>query len=776
MALQIPNTANSVASTKGNNIPDAQGRFGQISYQPTNQPNVPVAMGGVTPDLGAEAQAITHFANAVGSVIDDYEQKDKALRKSNSTMALAENRMKFQQDVFNSRDELMKTGTENNWTPKDFQEAFKTRTDELHAKYFAESGYEDPEVGMAAKITGQEELMRANQGYLKDVIIPMRTSAAKESLFNLMTYQTQTVGGVAQKGDPTEAVQTLLEARKKVVDTLNSPEARVFLGPEELLKERQRLDKELSQAFLQGLMSRDIVVPPGSKDPDGQKASLTVRHLESVKALIQQRPDLFFGLQGDDLAKVDQRIDQAITGVQDREIRRMDLMERRRERAEKQAQQSKTYSLWFGMRDGKVGPDEVFKALATGKISDSGGKMLLEYYDGQSKKQTKLNNALIVVQSNLDKGLSYARPSQDSKRELDHHYEAFISTPTYQSASQDQKASMLADVYGRAGWLPDQFVDFLQKHIRSDNPQNVQAAFITMKKLEGSNPTLLEAFSPQDKAMYVNLKYGMPPQDAAQMRQKQLRQNPSELKIQTEQTNKAIGGKTETDRAANIKNDLNSRIKSKFNSWFDFGTPDVPKQVYSDYETMVREYLPLVGYDKAKAGELAFGQISSQMGISELDGKRRVMRFSPETVFRANETTKKYMQSQWKADLAQLKKESPDLANASDDSFFLVSSEITSGKTPYWTVMYRDPVYGLPRPVTGPDGTVKLFTYDNSTQLQEERDALEKRIEKSKAERQRLVEAELNKPKPMGLSGGAMKGDKSIGTAAALAASLKENK
>jgi len=173
--------------------------------------------------------------------------------------------------------------------------------------------------------------------------------------------------------------------------------------------------------------------------------------------------------------------------------------------------------------------------------------------------------------------------------------------------------------------------------------QKVKAAQI-IGDLITENPRLVSAFPASTQAMATvinnSIEAGVSSQKAVEFAEKDIKENKSFDRSRREQTyNLDSSKKVREERVQKVSSELADQGMFSFDA-------QVPDAVIGQHEFLTKEYYMNEGLSMEAASAQATKIIKSQWGVTEIGGKKRLQKYSPEAVYSVPGVSNKWIRDQ----------------------------------------------------------------------------------------------------------------------------------
>jgi len=243
-----------------------------------------------------------------------------------------------------------------------------------------------------------------------------------------------------------------------------------------------------------------------------------------------------------------------------------------------------------------------------------------------------------ALNSYLD-GTAFADPNNAADRKLvDGAFKRMIES---QDPNLQAQAVKLA---GKTGIVPSQLVSEISGRLTVGTPeQKVKAAQI-IGDLITENPRLVSAFPASTQAMATvinnSIEAGVSSQKAVEFAEKDIKENKSFDRSRREQTyNLDSSKKVREERVQKVSSELADQGMFSFDA-------QVPDAVIGQHEFLTKEYYMNEGLSMEAASAQATKIIKSQWGVTEIGGKKRLQKYSPEAVYSVPGVSNKWIRDQ----------------------------------------------------------------------------------------------------------------------------------
>jgi len=191
------------------------------------------------------------------------------------------------------------------------------------------------------------------------------------------------------------------------------------------------------------------------------------------------------------------------------------------------------------------------------------------------------------------------------------------------------------DVTAKVGVAPEPALSWARTSLVGGDPKSAAAAADMIDRLDSTNPrSMAYALDPKTKAIagVINeaVRAGTDPAIAVDMARKNAQ---SDNKALEERWTQLVGAGPKG--FATQQNALQSRLSSDehFKPGFFSSVPQVPTAMQSEFDALTKDYYRYTGGDLKQARDLATRDLTHTWGVSEVNGKREIMAYAPESMF-----------------------------------------------------------------------------------------------------------------------------------------------
>jgi len=224
----------------------------------------------------------------------------------------------------------------------------------------------------------------------------------------------------------------------------------------------------------------------------------------------------------------------------------------------------------------------------------------------------------------------------DSKKAIDGLFGALADTNKLQGGTPEY-TNLAADIAKATGIAPDTPVSWARAQLVSgDATKAAQGADLLARLNEATPRGFVFENDPKTEAMVRQIsditKAGGDPELAVQVARKNAEIGEVERKELEIKWRQIV---PEKSAAAISTNSLVKGLSSdeRFKPGFFTGVPDVPKAMTAEFAALTHEYYLYTGGDVDKARELATDTVKRTWGVTEVNGKRELMKYAPEAMY-----------------------------------------------------------------------------------------------------------------------------------------------
>jgi len=462
--------------------------------------------------------------------------------------------------------------------------------------------------------------------------------------------------------------------------------------------------------------------------------------------------DYFERNKGEISADTERRIERYLDAQDEINKRRRRADEREAEKVEREAQARLTSDLEIKVRRGEAGVGEIENAYDGGEgyLTPDKRTQLISVADKFERTEQKRFADIGRVAA----ALNGTGPAMDGKqaadrKAVDAYYEGIFkpslapipvvpeSAPdgvedpaswllkarTQAREQRDRQASAVVTFVRSAGVIPTELQSNLRTTLRNGGATQRAYAADLVARIRERNPMLLNGFSKPELQLATQIdrlvKSGVPATRAAEIADEALKADPAER----EERQLRLRADKLLDNAENV-------IKGEMAGGFmGFGQAETSDAIVGEYKVLFREHFLATG-DEASAKTLAVDDLKRVWGVSQIGGKKRLMKYPPENYgFQAMDTdgNGEWMQEQLSEDLRDAGLSDDDIEAARLDSDILTGRSLGN---PSWPVMIERDGVVEPFMVDGkpmrwrPDWNAKLAKWqeedeaDNAAALQ----------------------------------------------------------
>lgn len=188
------------------------------------------------------------------------------------------------------------------------------------------------------------------------------------------------------------------------------------------------------------------------------------------------------------------------------------------------------------------------------------------------------------------------------------------------------------DIAAKTGVIPQATVDYSRANLVSGKPQQAVDAAMTISRLRDASPRgasfgidqPTNALATQISSM---VKAGTDQQTAVDIARKNQDISTTQHKLLDDRWKQL---KPEVSARSVLPSLLNN--DNHFRAGFFTGTPNVPPAMMGEFNNLTRDYFNYTGGDLKQAQQLAVNDLKSIWGVTEVNGKRELMKYAPESM------------------------------------------------------------------------------------------------------------------------------------------------
>jgi hypothetical protein len=197
--------------------------------------------------------------------------------------------------------------------------------------------------------------------------------------------------------------------------------------------------------------------------------------------------------------------------------------------------------------------------------------------------------------------------------------------------------NLAADIAKSTNVAPASAVSWARATVIGGNPDQAAKAADLIARLHEANPRSV-GFAVDEKTDAVSrqivdaVKAGVPAADAVTMARQNGDMGTGQRKQLDELWRQKFPEKTADAMGASA---LHSALKAypQYKDGMFTGVPDVPPAMTAEFNTLTHDYFQYTGGDLTKAQQLAADAMTRTWGVTQVNGKRELMKYAPEVMF-----------------------------------------------------------------------------------------------------------------------------------------------
>lgn len=199
-------------------------------------------------------------------------------------------------------------------------------------------------------------------------------------------------------------------------------------------------------------------------------------------------------------------------------------------------------------------------------------------------------------------------------------------------AGTPEWSNRAVDVATRTGIVPTSAVRWATANLVSGRPEDAAAAADMIARIDEANPRAADFIDRRTLTMASQINQDVEAGTASAVAV----QNARELATQPKALTDALTQQWKASKASDaLPGALASLLKgdSRFApGWFG-SPPPVPALMQGQFAQLAEQYYKLTGGNVSQANSLAFAELKRTWGVTEVNGKRELMQYAPETMF-----------------------------------------------------------------------------------------------------------------------------------------------
>lgn len=288
----------------------------------------------------------------------------------------------------------------------------------------------------------------------------------------------------------------------------------------------------------------------------------------------------------------------------------------------------------------------------------------------------------------------------------------------------NQQINKNVEFINKTGIIPLNLETRMNAFTRSGNPDQVLVAAEVYGRVQETSPQAIKDFPDETKAILSAVS------DA--------QKSGTDIALAADAARKAAYGMTQSERDAikiktaefnkNIDSTLQGYLDTDFDPGFFGDEPDAPPAMKAEYKVGFDKYMVLTGGDSDQSGKLAYQDLKGMWGETRIGGKKRFMKYAPESVYHIAGVDDGWIGEQFEQDLA-----------AYPDAIISIDPSTARNKKPEYAVFVPNDKTGVMEPIFDENNRPLVWQPD-FTQTDQYTDMLEApEIAIAKARKQRDV-------------------------------------
>lgn len=332
---------------------------------------------------------------------------------------------------------------------------------------------------------------------------------------------------------------------------------------------------------------------------------------------------------------------QSIALDKQTEINRQKLIEE--QKAIQDAENARAQSdLEIGVSRGEFGYVEIEKAYDNGVITPEKRTQLVKSVDAQIEKLQKKNAAIMDISASIEAGYPLDYRNKDHKDAVDAYYENL--PPEVQS-----NPDAIANLVKSTKVIPTQVESFFNAGLKGNIEQTVQTANAVARVNEVA-PDVISQLPEDTKTVGITVSRlvaaGMDPAKAVELTNNNVYNTSPEMKavLKNQLTTEDMNSKKQSG--------FKKAVKKISPSFFKPDRSQSMDAMEAEFSLLANNYY-LKTHDIETAMDLATTDISRVWGSTWIDGKERMMKYSPEKMYSNGEETP-WIYNQLKSELESI--------------------------------------------------------------------------------------------------------------------------
>jgi len=396
---------------------------------------------------------------------------------------------------------------------------------------------------------------------------------------------------------------------------------------------------------------------------------------------------------------------QKLAALMDRSIARDARIERRMD-AENTAitaadNAERAANLKIAYSRGEIGEPEIEKAAQEGIITQGTKANWIIGLDKETKKAEDQSRRLAVVSSAITGGAPLSPSNPGHVKGVNELWNNYYSDKI--DLSTDEGKDIASEYVSSTGIMPEQMKDLVHANSTSGSVDQAVSSSDLLARINEKSPQSLDAVSSQAKSFAMSVSSmvaaGTDPEQAVEIS----RQNAYQVTKEQMQAIKDSFDFNSTEFRSSTRDFLNNKIDDDFDR-FDISQPDLPIAMEAEFNHLLGKYIGMTR-DADQARKLAYSDLKSVWGMSEVNGKAEMMKYSPELVYGGGRG------GDWMRD--QLLKEVKDMGYEGDP-VISIDPNTARQKYPSYLVMVKDAT-GEIQPVLDSNNEPSRWVPDYST-------------------------------------------------------------
>ncbi|EGL2187063.1 hypothetical protein INK77_002080 [Salmonella enterica subsp. enterica serovar Agbeni] len=375
-------------------------------------------------------------------------------------------------------------------------------------------------------------------------------------------------------------------------------------------------------------------------------------------------------------------------------------------------------------------------------------------YIQENIKQQEKDESVIRYSSSLQNDFPLDPTDKTNQVAADEYFKRNIA-PGFDLSNPDSLNNVAATVT-RSGIVPSQITTIFNSASRSDDPKIVAPVAKMYGQIYDNNPAAVATLPGETMAFYSKVyslsNAGMNDDLAVKTAFNQIYAQDKQTK---EMFAQKIRAKDYSENRSKAAQSLSDELSSNWISGPSIITPGTQNQQFlRDYQTIYDANFITSGGDAELSRSITNAQLKQVWGVSTINGKEEMMRYSPESVYGVNNGAGNWIKGQWEAEKKELLSKSFG-GGSTDMNLILVPDAMTPRDMSYGVMVRQVGSDGIPviTPYYGGSGSTVRFKPEQSSSpmYQEILNKRNRKVQKAEAERLGKYAPEPS-PAPLNLS------------------------